>query len=207
MTRAIISVNLFHPSNNVMNKILLLIIILPAMVLSQDITVSLSSDKAVYQKIYGRSNESDLIELTYTIHNNTGEPVKVKFEPYFDLEYTAEKVFGYSHCFRMYERISKENGETKEFNYDEYTAFADIPAHDSLTKTGKFEIGWLCRGAPPVGDWSFNIKYLRELTPEVNFYLLGSRYTDFTSKEFVKAWEGILNSNTIAIQILREKQE
>ncbi|MEO8513420.1 MAG: hypothetical protein ABI543_07670 [Ignavibacteria bacterium] len=189
-----------------MNKILLIILIFPIMVLSQDVSVSLSSDKQVYNKTYDRSNENDLIELTYTIHNNTNEPVKVKFEPFFDLEYTGDKVFGYNHCFRIYERVSKDKGEVKEFKYDESSSFEEIPAHDSLTKTGNFEISWLCRGAPPIGDWSFNIKYLRELTSEDNFYLLGSRYTDFTSKEFVKAWEGILNSNTIDIKILREKQ-
>lgn len=188
-----------------MKKLILIILIYPVMIFSQDLTVSLTSDKDTYDKVYGWNNENDLIELTYTIHNNTNLPVKVKFEPFFDLEYTGDKAFGYDHCFRMYERISKDNGETKEFKYDEYSSFVDIPAHDSLTKSGNFIISWLCRGAPPIGDWSFDIRYKRELTKEDNFYLAKSRYTDFSSKEFINAWEGKLSSNTISIKIIRGK--
>lgn len=176
------------------------------MIISQDITVSLKADKEVYEKIYGWNNGDDLIKLTYTIHNNSDSPVKIKFEPYFDLEYTGDKVFGYNYCFRMYERIISRNGEIKDFKFDEYSAFVDIPPHDSVTGSGNFRISWLCRGAPPFGDWSFNIKYSRVITDEDNFYLAGSRYTDFNSKEFVKAWTGKLVSNSIYVKILQENR-
>ena len=83
--------------------------------------------------------------------------------------------------------------------------FVKILPKDSLTKEGEFEIFWPCRGAPPRGNWEFNIKYSKVLTNADNYFLFKGRYTDLTSKEFIKAWEGKFESNTINIRIIREQ--
>lgn len=187
-------------------KIIILILLgLSSNIFSQDVTVKISSYKSEYKKIYSSGESADPILMNYTLYNNTSDSILIKVDPSFDLEYSGDGYGGYSQCFRL-EPI-KINGIEYKRNYpfNEYNAFVKIAPYDSLVYECEFDIFWPCRGAPPVGDWSFNITYRRELTKEENYFLINGRYTDITSKEFINAWEGILVSNTVSLTIQRAR--
>lgn len=187
-----------------MKTITIVLIGLTMNILSQDVTVNISANKSEYQKIYSRNENTDPIILNYTLHNNTADSILIKFEPFFELTYAGDGYEGYSHCFRM--EPLEINGEkvNRNYRYNEYSSFVKVAPYDSLEYSGEFDIFWPCRGAPPGGDWKFNVTYRNKLTKDENYFLVKGRYTDFTSKEFIKAWEGELVSNTINVTILRE---
>ena len=186
-----------------MKAIILFLLGLSVNIFSQDVTVKISTNKSEYKKIYNSGENADPILVKYTLYNNTSDTILIKVEPSFDLEYSGEGYGGYSQCFRM--EPLKVNGIEYKRNYkfNEYRAFVKIAPNDSLVNDGEFDIFWPCRGAPPVGDWSFNITYRRELTKEDNYFLINGRYTDITSKEFITAWQGKLVSNTIGFSLIR----
>ncbi|HMQ78948.1 MAG TPA: hypothetical protein PKE39_02565 [Ignavibacteria bacterium] len=188
-----------------MKTIIIVLIGLTMNILSQDVTVSISANKSEYQKIYSLNENTDPIILNYTLHNNTADSILIKFEPFFELTFIGDGYKGYSHCFRL-EPI-EINGEKVEryFKYNQYSSFVKVAPNDSLVYEGEFDIFWPCRSAPPWGDWKFNLTYRNKLTKDENYFLVKGRYTDFTSKEFIKAWEGELVSNTISFTILRDK--
>ena len=186
-----------------MKTILISLFLLQYLAFSQDVTVSISSNKPTYKIVYGNTNAQDPIYIRYTLHNHTNDSIKVKFEPYFELDYIPNDEPGYGSCFRMYEKDTADKVYYWVFKPDLYSAFVTVPPMDSLVKEGEFDIYWPCRSAPPYGDWEFNIKYSRVLTNEDNFFLFQNRYTDSNSKEFVSAWEGKLESNTINIKLTR----
>lgn len=188
-----------------MKTIILLLLAVSLNIFSQDVTVKISTNKNDYRKIYSLNENTDPILLNYTLYNNTADSLLIKFEPFFELTYVGDGYQGYSHCFRM-EPI-EINGEKVDryFKYNQYSSFVKVAPYDSLVYESEFDIFWPCRGAPPGGDWKFNVTYRNKLTKDENYYLVNSRYTDFTSKEFIKAWEGELASNTIIITILRDR--
>lgn len=188
-----------------MKTIIILLLAAVVNISSQDVTVKISSNKNEYQKIYSLNENTDPILITYTLYNNTADSILVKFEPFFELNRSSDGYEGYSHCFRM--DPVKINGEEVDryFKYNQYGSFVKVAPYDSLEYNGEFDIFWPCRGAPPWGDWKFNLTYRNKLTKDENYYLVNSRYTDFTNKEFIKAWEGELVSNTISVTILRDK--
>lgn len=183
--------------------IILFLIVITSGIFSQDVTVKISSNKSEYKKIYTSGVNMDLVQINYTLYNNTTDSILIKFEPYFELTYTGEGYEGYGHCFRM--EPLKINGEEvkRYYSYNEYSSFVKIAPNDSLAYNGEFDVFWPCRGAPPAGDWQFNITYRNNFTKDENYFLVNSRYTDFKSKEFINAWEGELVSNTISLKILR----
>ncbi|NOS84279.1 MAG: hypothetical protein HOP31_03975 [Ignavibacteria bacterium] len=188
-----------------MKTIILLLLAVSVNIFSQDVTIKISANKSEYRKIYSLNENTDPILLNYTLHNSTADSILIKFDPFFELNHSSDGYEGYSHCFRM--DPVKINGEEVDryFKYNQYSSFVKVAPYDSLVYEGEFDIFWPCRGAPPRGDWKFNVTYSNKLTKDENYYLVNSRYTDFTSKEFIKAWEGELVSNTISITILREK--
>ncbi|HRJ84880.1 MAG TPA: hypothetical protein PK753_04325 [Ignavibacteria bacterium] len=188
-----------------MKTIFLLILAVSVNIFSQDVTVKISTNKSEYRKIYSLNENTDPILLDYTFYNNTSDSIYIKCEPFFELTYAGEGYTGYSHCFRM--EAQKINGEDINRNYifNQYGSFEKIAPNDSLVYNGEFDIFWPCRGAPPQGEWKFNLTYRRQLTKDDNYYLVNGRYTDVTSKEFVTAWEGELLSNTISLTVLRGK--
>lgn len=188
-----------------MKTITILLLGLTMNIFSQDVTVKVAANKTEYQKVYSRNENTDPILLNYTLYNNTADSILIKFEPFFEITYAADEYEGYSHCFRI--EPMKINGVKVDryFKYNQYSSFVKIAPYDSLMYSGEFDIFWPCRGAPPRGDWKFNITYRNRLTKDENYYLVNSRYTDFASKEFIKAWEGELESNTISIAVLRDK--
>lgn len=183
--------------------IILSILFISGNIFSQDVSVKISANKTEYQKIYTSGENTDPILLNYTLYNNTADSIFIKFEPSFELTYVGDAYKGYSHCFRL--EPLKINGEKVDryFNYNQYSSFVRVAPNDSLVYNSEFDVFWPCRGAAPLGDWTFNITYRRELNKDENYYLIKGRYTDFTSKEFIKAWEGKLVSNTISLSILR----
>lgn len=187
-----------------MKTIILILLTASINILSQDVTVKISSNKSEYRKIYSLNENTDPILINYTLYNNTADSILIKYEPFFELSRRSDEYEGYSHCFRL--QPVKINGEKVEwyFKFNQYSSFVKVAPFDSLVYTGEFDIFWPCRSAPPRGDWNFNITYRNTFTKEGNYYLVNSRYTDFASKEFIKAWEGELVSNSINITILRE---
>jgi len=186
-----------------MKAIILLLLGLTLNIFSQDVTVKISANKSEYKKIYSSGESADPLIMNYTLYNNTSDSILIKVDPSFDLEYSGEGYGGYSQCFRL-EPIKINGIEYKRnYRYNEYSAFVKIAPNDSLVYEGEFDIFWPCRGMPPSGDWSFNITYRNVLSKEENYFLFKGRYTDFSSKEFIKAWEGELVSNTISLTLFR----
>ncbi len=186
-----------------MKTIIILLLVITSNLTSQDVTIKISSNKSEYKKNYSSGENMDPILVNYTLYNNTSDSILIKFEPYFELIYAGDGYEGYSQCFRM-EPVTINGEQVKRYySYNEYSSFVKIAPNDSLLYRGEFDIFWPCRGAPPSGNWEFMIKYSRELTEEDNYFLFNSRYTDLNSKEFRKAWEGKLSSNSINIKILR----
>ena len=185
-------------------KTILILLAISVNIFSQDVTVKISSNKSEYKKIYSSGENTDPILINYTLRNNTADSILIKFEPFFELTYAGDGYEGYSHCFRM--EPLEINGEKVErfFKYNQFSSFVKVAPHDSLEYSGKFDVFWPCRSAPPWGDWKFSLIYRNKLTADDNYYLVNSRYTDFASKEFIKAWEGELVSNTINLTILRD---
>jgi hypothetical protein len=183
--------------------IILFLLVISANIFSQDVTVKIFSNKSEYKKIYTSGENTDPILVDYTLYNNTPDSILIKFDPYFELTYTGDEYEGYSQCFR-FEPVKINGEEIKwRFMYNNYSSFIMVPPNDSIVYNGEFNIYWPCRGMPPRDDWSFNITYRNKFTKDENYYLVQSRYTDFSSKEFIKAWEGELVSNTISLTIQR----
>lgn len=166
---------------------------------AQGIEVYIASDSAEYnQRFYFGWDR--YMKITTTFKNNTGQSVNLKTDPQFDLDYLLDG-FGWGHCFRIYE-YDKLNDSTFTYRkFNRFDSFVRIEAGEEYSVTGFYSIGWLCRNAPPLGSWEFDITYHTVLIPADNYYLVNSRYTDFTSKEFVDAWTGELRSNTIRVVI------
>lgn len=188
-----------------MKTIIVLLLSAAVNIFSQEVSVIISANKSEYRKTYSLNKNTDPIILTYTLFNNTADTVLIKFEPFFELTYTGNGYEGYSHCFRMEPVIIDGERVGRYYLYNQYSSFVKVAPADSMVFEGEFDIFWPCRGAPPRDDWKFNITYIRELNNDDNFYLVKGSYTDFTSKEFITAWEGELESNTISITVLRDK--
>lgn len=185
-------------------KTIIILLAISVNIFSQDVTVKISSNKSEYMKIYSSNENTDPIIVSYVLYNNSADSIYIKFEPFFELTSVGDGYRGYSHCFRMEPVIINGEKVDRYYQFNQYSSFVRVAPNDSLVYEGEFDIFWPCRGAPPQGDWKFDITYRRELNKDENFYLVKGRYTDFTSKEFIKAWEGKLVSNTIGLTIQRE---
>ncbi len=187
---------------NILNyKLILAVIIISTFNYAQALDVKISADKTEINNSSFSSNMEDHVKINYTLYNNSNDTVLVKFEPYFDVEYIPGETNGPGYCFRLIPLDS--SGGFYRYAYDNYNSFVKLPPGESAVKENYFTISWLCRSMPPIGDWNFEIKFHSVLTVDMNFYLVNSRYTDFTSKEFIKAWTGELTSNTIKLKVTR----
>lgn len=183
-----------------MKKIIFFLVLLIISVPSQHLDVIIYANKTeIGKSIYKRGN-NDLLKISSVLYNRSVDTVTVKFDRYFELDYTGEEPV-YSNCFRLYEIDSA--GKYLYYPFDTYEAFVTIAPGDSIVNEGYYTVSWPCRGAPPAGDWSLDLKFYKEITEEDNYYIVKSRYTDFASKEMKKAWTGILSSNTLKLKIKR----
>jgi hypothetical protein len=160
---------------------------------SLDMTISINGNEFNGN----RRSSGDTIILSCVLKNISGEPVLLRFsEQYFILQHSDDTERSYSHCFRLYPFDHKKLYDpfferTKE-------DFIRLSPGEELRFSGSFSVSWLCRGAPPKGDWKFTMRYYRNITPDDNYYLLKSYYTDKLEKEFVsEAWTGVLSSNYV----------
>ncbi len=173
-----------------------------ATIYTQQLSVKIEADKTEIKNTSFSSNIDDHLFIRYVLYNISKDTVKVKFEPYFDLEYLPSDVAYYNNCFRLFPVDS--SGGFNKYVYDTFNSFVTIVPGDSAVGKNYFTVVWPCRSMPPAGDWNFNVKYRSTLSEEKNFYLINNRYTDSQSKEYVKAWIGELSSNTINLKVTRE---
>jgi len=201
MTLAIISGNSSSQTEAKIDmKALFLILFLTASVsFAQDIEVTIVSDSAEYNKRFSSGSER-YMKITTTFKNNTTQSVYLKTDRQFDLNYFGEGT-NWGHCFRVYEYDKVNDSTFAYYKFHSYGSFVKIAPGEEFISNGYYSIGWLCRNAPPLGKWEFNVTYHYVLTAADNYSIEKSRYTDFTSKEFVDAWTGELRSNTIKITI------
>jgi hypothetical protein len=161
------------------------------------IVMNIQTDKTEY-KSYGRGSE-DTIKVTYSIKNTGSESVILRWDDeFFSVSYIKEDGYSYSHCFTVYP------GDYSKMYIEDYNrtkeSFITIRPGEEITRTEPFAISWLCRGAPPRGDWEFNLTYNREITKDDNYYLLKRYYADVYDKEFVEdAWVGTIKSNSVRV--------
>lgn len=182
-----------------MKTIIFLVLFTSALTLAQGVEVTISSDSAEYNQRFSFGRER-FIKITTEFRNNTGQSIYLKTDPIFELNYFGEES-NWGHCFRMYEYDRTDDSTFSYYQFNRFESFVKIEAGEEYSKTGYYSIGWLCRNAPPRGTWEFDIIYHSVLSREENYYLVNSRYTDFTNKEFVDAWTGELRSNTIKVKI------
>lgn len=182
-------------------KLIAAVIMITALNYAQGLDVKISADKTEINNTSFSDNMEDHVKIKYVLQNNSNDTVFVKFEPYFDVEYIPGETNGPGYCFRLFPLDS--SGGFYRYAYDTFNSFVKISPGDSAVKENYFTISWLCRSMPPSGNWNFDIKFHSTLTAEINFYMVNSRYTDFTSKEYVKAWTGELLSNTIKLKVKR----
>ncbi len=178
-----------------MNKfiLILMMLILTEAGQSQNVEVTIASSKNEYSG-YTRSTEDSII-ISYKIKNTGNEPVVFRLTGSYKLNYISEPGFEWGHCFFM--RSAEQETVFDEQNLEErrQDAFITINPGDEFEKRESYRISWLCRGAPPRSDWTFDITYSRNITVEDNYYFIKD------SKKFVKAWTGDISSNTIRIKI------
>ena len=199
MTHAAISANSLNQHKLKMKTAILVMVLTAAGSMAQGIEVSISSDSAEYNQRYSTGRDR-YITITTAFKNNTTQSVYLKTDPQFDLAYLREG-FGWPHCFRIYEYDKQDDSTFTDYKFHRYESFVKIEPGEVVISKGYYSIDWLCRSAPPMGIWEFNITYHAVLTADDNYYLVNSRYTDFTSKEFVNAWTGELRSNSIKVTI------
>lgn len=182
-----------------MKALFLILFLTSAVSFAQGIEVTIASDSAEYNQRFAFGRER-YMKITTTFKNNTAQSVYLKTDRQFDLSYFGERSSS-GYCFRIYE-YDKVNDSTFTYhNSHSYESFVKIEPGEEFISNGYYSIGWLCRSAPPWGKWEFDITYHAVLTEKDNYYLVNSRYTDFTSKEYVEAWTGELKSNTIRVMI------
>ncbi len=199
MIHAIISGNLLNQKVFEMKIAILAILLTATGIFAQGIEVYISSDSSEYNQRFSFGSDR-YIKITTTFKNNIGQSVYLKTDQQFDLDY-LQNGFGWAHCFRVYEYEKLDDSTFAYYRYNRFESFVRIEPAEEFARTGYYSIGWLCRNAPPLGKWEFNVTYHYVLTAADNYSIEKSRYTDFTSKEFVDAWTGELRSNTIKITI------
>lgn len=180
-------------------------LILIALLILQTSLVSLSQKRDVEAIIsaellqHHEHNYKDSIRITLVLKNITGSDIKIRTQHEYFALFIAEEKFDYNHCFELYptgnilERYSEERSED---------SFVTIPAGGEYRESKYFIMGWLCRNAPPRGEWNFSISYNRNITAEDNYYHLKSYYSDKPEKIFVEdAWTGQIESNKVMIKL------
>jgi hypothetical protein len=182
-------------------KLILAVLMITALNYAQELDVKITADKTEIKNSSFSKNMDDHLKIKYELLNNSRDTVLVKFEPYFDTEFIQGESNGPGYCFRLIPIDS--NGESNRYKYNSYESFKKLAPGEITVNENFFTVIWLCRSMPPAGDWNFDIKYHTVLIEETNFYLVNSRYTDFTSKEYIKAWTGELKSNTIKLKVIR----
>lgn len=165
---------------------------------SEDIEVTISADKTIFSKY--NDGKYDYLKISTTFKNNSKENVFLNADLYLQLNFNTDEGSSRGYCFRMYPLINNDNRTAfNDYKFYNYSSFINIAAEDEVTLEYYFDIGWLCRSAPPIGVWVFDISFSREIKIEDNYYLVNGRYTDLTSKEYIKAWVGKVSSNKIQI--------
>ncbi len=181
---------------------LLLSLVIAGNVFTQGLDVSIETDKTEYSG-YSYNKEADPILITCKIKNGGLSPVTFRLASMYSLNFVSkEGEFSNNHCFRL--NLFSENGSWHSFDESERTkeAFVTIEPGSEYVHSSKFSIGWLCRSGPPFGNWTFDIRYSRNVTAQDNYYLVKSYYTEKPEKVFVSdAWTGSLESNIMRVTI------
>lgn len=162
---------------------------------AQNLEMRIEINRTEFNK-HSRENEDTLI-ITCLFKNAGSESVMFRFsEQYFMLRMNDDNEYGHSHCFRVYPSdYSKIYSINYERNKEDF--FTLVPG-EIFTYRGAYTVSWLCRGAPPEGDWKLTMSYNREITAEDNYYLVRSYYTDKADSVFLpSAWTGRLSSNAV----------
>ncbi len=186
-----------------MKTILIFFLICSSVVIySQDLTVSIELNKTEFHQ-YNR-NGNDSVVLTYKIKNTGDKTVLLRLADGVEANYTDEDGSYHDHCFRTY-----TGGDYRAMYKPDYQrtpeAFVTIEPGGEIIQTSALNIGWVCRGGAPRGDWKFNITYNRTITEEDNYCMFKSRYSESYNKESVEgAWTGTLKSNSIEIIFNRD---
>lgn len=179
-------------------KILLFAVLFSTMINAQELSVAIEINKTEYSRSYARGNDSMII--TCRIKNNSSDTVIFRLADGLDMNYIGEGPDYAGHCFRTYPSI-----EFSEYLKPDYQrkpeSFVKISPGEEIVQNIGFDIAWICRGAPPRGDWKFEIFYKRDITAEDNYLMFQSRYTDTYDKEFKEAWTGKLRSNSVEVVI------
>lgn len=179
------------------NLLTLLFLLLPVFSLSQqrDVEAIISAELNQHPEHF----YMDSIRMTLTLKNNTGSDIKIRTEHQYFAMFIAEKNYHYNHCFQLnpagniLSRYSEERSEN---------SFVTIPAGGEYSDSKFFYMDWLCRNAPPMGEWNFIVSYNRMITAEDNYYHFKSYYSDIPEKIFVEdAWVGEIESNKVTIKL------
>lgn len=179
--------------------LLLLLLTIVSVTRAQELSVSIELNKNSFKRDY-YSSVYDSMQVIIKIKNNGSRNVKLRNAHSFDVSYGGEDREFISHCFSLHsddkiEQIIKPDYQrTKD-------AFVEIKPGEEFISGGNFSVGWLCRGAPPQRPWKLYMYYYRDITPQDNYTMYKSYYTEKYEKEFVDAWVGLLKSEPVEIVI------
>jgi hypothetical protein len=185
-----------------MKTIILILLILPLTAIhSQELTVSIELNKTEFHKYNEDGNDSMFVIVK--IKNVSEKAVLLRLANGLDVDYAGESGTGTGYCFRVYSTEKFENQVKPDYQRIP-ESFINILPGEEITQAGSFSVGWTCRGMPTRGDWNLELSYNRTITPEDNYCMFKSRYSDKYLKEPVEAWTGTLSSNSIEITFKRD---
>lgn len=166
---------------------------------SQELSVSIELDKNSFKRDY-YSSEYDSMQVMIKIKNNGSRTALLRNSHVFDVYYGGKDHEYISHCFTVHPDVNIERRVKPDYERTN-DAFIEIKPGEELISAGNYSVGWLCRGAPPKRPWKLYMYYYRDITPQDNYIMYKSYYTEKYEKEFVDAWVGLLRSEPVEIVI------
>ena len=152
---------------------------------SQQLQIKLETDKSEY-------NREDSVLITCRIKNTSADIITFLNKGYFDADKRCFVVYRYD----KYLYINSNN----EQHLDNFRILH--PGEEVIIKD-TVNISWLCRSAPPRGDWNITFYYLLNVNDSDNYYIINDSEDKKRKVILFDAWAGSVSSNKINIIIKR----
>ena len=163
---------------------LLLLVIFNIRILAQ-LEIKLETDKAEY-------NRGDSILAVYKVKNVTNDVIIFINKIYIDSD---------KHCFGVYrykDYVQMYNGDNHKLEN-----FLTIHPAEEISMTKVLDVSWLCRSAPPRGDWNIELSCILTVNDTDNYYIINNAEKQKSKIKIFDAWIGSVVSNKVNVIIKR----